>query len=838
MSVCSLASPVNNLLQNGGAELDPGVGWTIVSGDWQQRSADSTHSDIFCIATLLTILFSVNAQAFGMQFKDVTESAGIDYFGDSFGVSWGDVNADGWPDIWAGNHAQTPNLYINNKDGTFSDEVFRVEYSFSDRHGAAWTDFDNDGDQDLLILTGAGVSPAMGQNLFFVNEGGVLKERAASYGLANPLGRGRTPLWFDWNGDGKLDVFLTNVIRPDGQVPSALFTQVDGSFVDSVDQTGLPPISTLYAQLLTIGEGNTRPSIILQGIHGTPYPEALFDYGDAPFEDLSHLMPPAGDSNFGVRDVAIADFNGDLLSDLVLVRLKNASEAIQTDPNHIAARLVLGVDAQGFKFRADGNVQFQIGPRVNIKFSDIYIGANGIHPEDVVFSLSSTDADAVGLSEPDLENPLGVYIGYDPASGLWQLLVRRSDSWLDVGILVTTEVPITDLSTVNFENSDGAMSDQLFLQSDFGFADHGVIPEVGASTPCTSVATADFDNDMDMDLYLVCHGSATNSPNKLYENLGNGSFREVPGSGDAAGSMVGLGESVAIADYDRDGYVDLFVTNGYGGDPLNQGPSQLFRNMGGTNHWLEVDLEGAPSNRDGVGARVRVTAGGVTQIRDHDGGMHRFSQNFQRLHFGLAEETVVDKLEVLWPGGIRQVIENITVDQIVRVAEPDTFSPSLWLQITGTAEGGTISLSIVDINVSLTTTAGLTSGQVAQALADTVNNSTRLSLLGVKALSVGDIVYFNHEVTDLSSTDSGITLSLSIGEALPPDGDVNLDGAVNAADVLFGTQLISNNTTLTPLQLSRGDVAPLSGVQPSPDGQFTTADLLIIERKVLGLIDF
>jgi hypothetical protein len=127
---------------------------------------------------------------------------------------------------------------------------------------------------------------------------------------------------------------------------------------------------------------------------------------------------------------------------------------------------------------------------------------------------------------------------------------------------------------------------------------------------------------------------------------------------------------VASADYDEDGFVDLFVTNGLGYVPFDNGPDQLFRNLGNSNNWLEIDLEGIQSNRDGIGAHLFMTAAGITQFREQVGGMHAKSQNYQRIHFGLAQNESVDNLIVAWPSGIRQEITNIPANQIIRVVEP------------------------------------------------------------------------------------------------------------------------------------------------------------------------
>jgi hypothetical protein len=130
-----------------------------------------------------------------------------------------------------------------------------------------------------------------------------------------------------------------------------------------------------------------------------------------------------------------------------------------------------------------------------------------------------------------------------------------------------------------------------------------------------------------------------------------------------------MGEAVAVADYDLDGFIDIFVTNGRQALPFGSGPDQLFRNLGNTNNWLELDLVGVESNRDGIGARVHVLAGGITQTRLVDGGMHRFSQDHARLHFGLAENQIIDEIVVDWPSGSRQVLANITPNQILEVVE-------------------------------------------------------------------------------------------------------------------------------------------------------------------------
>jgi hypothetical protein len=113
----------------------------------------------------------------------------------------------------------------------------------------------------------------------------------------------------------------------------------------------------------------------------------------------------------------------------------------------------------------------------------------------------------------------------------------------------------------------------------------------------------------------------------------------------------GTSESVVAADYDLDGFLDLLVTNGNNMRPLYiGGPKQLFHNRGNANHWIELDLVGTTSNRDTVGSQVKVASGGVTQYREQNGGYHRWSQNFKRVHVGLGANTQAD-INVRWPDG-------------------------------------------------------------------------------------------------------------------------------------------------------------------------------------------
>jgi enediyne biosynthesis protein E4 len=124
-----------------------------------------------------------------------------------------------------------------------------------------------------------------------------------------------------------------------------------------------------------------------------------------------------------------------------------------------------------------------------------------------------------------------------------------------------------------------------------------------------------------------------------------------------------VSRGAAIADFDNDGDLDILVSN-------NGQVPQLLRNDGGnTNHWLEIFLIGTKSNRDGVGARVKLSAGDLVLYDQRKGGMSYQSAQDPRLHFGLGQHSTVDSVEILWPSGSVTKLANLKSDQIIAIKE-------------------------------------------------------------------------------------------------------------------------------------------------------------------------
>ena len=184
----------------------------------------------------------------------------------------------------------------------------------------------------------------------------------------------------------------------------------------------------------------------------------------------------------------------------------------------------------------------------------------------------------------------------------------------------------------------------------------------------------DYDNDGNLDVATanghILDNVSLSSENTtyaqrklLFHNSGNGTFNEV---GLTSGSGFGLekvGRGLAVGDIDNDGALDLLINN------CNQ-MADLLRNVSHTgNNWLIIKAVGTQSNRDGIGTRLLLKGGGLTQIREVKAGSSYQSQNDLRAHFGLGKVSRVDRLELRWPSGTIDVLENIRANQILTVRE-------------------------------------------------------------------------------------------------------------------------------------------------------------------------
>ena len=554
-------------------------------------------------ALFLLVVFSHQGQAAPIQFEDTSDELGFTRGTETWGLSWGNLNLDKYPDLWNSAHRDFPRLYQNDGAGGFDDVAMYYDKSmnghwlsntFRDMHGGGWADFDNDGDDDIVVG----------------DEEDLYTNRASSGGLFSQSNINTPQQWAGWkntDGDRQLEVDLSCAGSKGGQ----------------------------YALLFDLDNNGDLESIC----------GAELDFPYNVVGASSSLVPSIN----LVNDAAIGDFNNDLRTDIIVTRgSTRPTGASKTGNNTIEAWFRPGATPQ-FTFSAQGQVEFLIDG-----------DTGGPYLEATRLNLNSNGQ--------NFGNARGVHVDY--VGGQWRVRYLSNDQ---AYVRIKAQNTVSQTTVSRLTNADLPQASAHGINSASGI---NWVFNTGLRTPvnCGSVVAADFDNDMDLDLYMTCRTGVENLKNRYYDNQGNGTFVEVTSHGGegpvGAGIEFGVADSVVTADYDLDGFMDLAVSNGALFYPVSLGgPDTLIRNKGNTNHWVELDLIGTISPRAAIGAKVYLTAGGVTQLREQSGGYHRWSQNHTRIHFGLAGNTNIDEIRVEWPSGRVNRYNNIAADSLYDVVE-------------------------------------------------------------------------------------------------------------------------------------------------------------------------
>jgi len=243
-----------------------------------------------------------------------------------------------------------------------------------------------------------------------------------------------------------------------------------------------------------------------------------------------------------------------------------------------------------------------------------------------------------------LRNDRFEFTDVSSSAGVGDEGMGRGSCWGDADGDGDMDLYVTNVGAdVMYRNDGGVFTD---VTSFIGLGD------TGSGNSCSFV---DFDNDGDLDLIV-----STGTSLLMYLNDGAGMFTEVS---DLIGLSGGLGIGVACGDYDGDGDLDVFVSRSNYGDDL------LFENAGSANSWLNVDLRGWMSERNGNGARVEAWVGTRVYARDVANGAGLYSQNSITSELGLGREAVIDSLIVKWPSSWRTRLYNVSTEQNLSISE-------------------------------------------------------------------------------------------------------------------------------------------------------------------------
>lgn len=444
--------------------------------------------------------------------------------------------------------------------------------------------------------------------------------------------------------------------------------------------------------------------------------QLLKNNGDAQFEDvttyeleaqsgLSHHATWADIDNDGLPDLYVSQSSNSGLEHSVLMHHETSgdfSDITDGDPLSMDGILPRGVGWQDVN--NDGLVDFLVAVSGgDLKKNRLLINSgNGVFTlQESVLSEEMHESRSIGWCDYNNDNLPDVYITNgaedhsDESTRLNQLFTNIGGGiWIDKGGFAGVDDAghgrgqawgdinndgFMDLFVGNQKGSDtGGGHNRMYLNNGDGTFETitnsaGLLESY--RTRCVSMA--DFDNDGFLDIYVVNFGNAL-PPNHLFRNNGDETFTEVAIGTPAAGGLQN-GSSATWADYDNDGWIDLYIVGGSSEVP-GVGMNRLVRNENHNgNHWLEVELCGVISNRTAIGARVTITHRNnsnelVTQMRDIQSGSGYNSAHMLRAHFGLGSSDQIMDLTVRWPSGVVHTISNQPVDKMVRVVEAPVFA--------------------------------------------------------------------------------------------------------------------------------------------------------------------
>ena len=490
--------------------------------------------------------------------------------------------------------------------------------------------------------------------------------------------------WFDYDQNGLLDLYLVNgaatrAYTPRQRLRSALYrNNGDGTFSDFTAKAGVGA-EGLFGMGIAVGDYDNDgfPDLLVLG-----YGRCILYHnnGDGTFSDVS-AHADVENSGRWASSAAWFDYDNDGRLDLVIANYVDWTP----ERNFYCGDRGPGMRSYCHPDDFNGQPPTLYHNNGDGTFTDVtkssgvgLKGGNGLGV--VTFDYDNDGWQDIFIANDHLPNFLfhnnrnGTFSEVGYAAGVAVSADGQFEAGMGTDVADTTGNGQLDLIVTHldmqlarlYQNLGDGTFDDATLRSKIGYATYHMS---GFGT-----RFMDYDNDGRRDLFMANGHVLDNieryhaetkyaEPKLMFRNTGRGIFENVSDGLGPDFQLPRVSRGSAIADFDNDGDLDILVSNN------GQAP-QLLRNDGGNaNHWVEFLLIGTKSNRDGVGARVKLTAGNLTLYDQRKGGMSYQSAQDPRLHFGLGKQSTVGTLEIVWPSGTTTKLANLRGDQIIAVKE-------------------------------------------------------------------------------------------------------------------------------------------------------------------------